>query len=77
MHKAHILTFLSLSPSLQEVAVIDDQYKGEVLIGLKYIPSHGKGAKAVYGGNLQVAVKQARDLAMADRHTPTSAFVKW
>ena len=54
--------------AIQEVAVIDDQYKlkGEVLIGLKYIPSHGKGANYIlpdrsHGGKRKTRV--VRDTA--------------
>ncbi|XP_051486409.1 synaptotagmin-like protein 4 isoform X3 [Apus apus] len=81
--KSHLEEFLPLHGKIGADASGLPQYKGELVVSMKYIPSskhpgagNGRKGKAGEGGELQVWIKEAKNLTAAKPGGTSDSFVK-
>uniref|UniRef100_A0A8B9FKC1 Synaptotagmin-like protein 4 n=1 Tax=Amazona collaria TaxID=241587 RepID=A0A8B9FKC1_9PSIT len=79
----HLEEFLPLHGKIGVDAADLHQYKGELVVSMKYIPSpkhpvagNGRKGKTGEGGELQVWIKEARNLTAAKSGGTSDSFVK-
>ncbi|NWR68643.1 SYTL4 protein, partial [Centropus unirufus] len=81
--KSHLEEFLPLHSKIGADAAGLHQYKGELVVSMKYIPSpkhpgagNGRKGKTGEGGELQVWIKEAKNLTAAKSSGTSDSFVK-
>ncbi|NXQ63579.1 SYTL4 protein, partial [Anthoscopus minutus] len=81
--ESHLEEFLPLHGKIGADAAGLHQYKGELIVSMKYIPSakhpgagNGRKGKAGEGGELQVWIKEAKNLTAAKSGGTSDSFVK-
>ncbi|NXJ66534.1 SYTL4 protein, partial [Rostratula benghalensis] len=81
--ESHLEEFLPLHGKIGADAVGLHQYKGELVVSMKYIPSSkhpgagtGRKSKMGEGGELQVWIKEAKNLTAAKSGGTSDSFVK-
>ncbi|NWW13540.1 SYTL4 protein, partial [Oreocharis arfaki] len=81
--ESHLEEFLPLHGKMGADAAGLHQYKGELVVSMKYIPSakhpgagNGRKGKAGEGGELQVWIKEAKNLTAAKSGGTSDSFVK-
>ncbi|NWW39814.1 SYTL4 protein, partial [Panurus biarmicus] len=81
--ESHLEEFLPLHGKIGADAVGLPQYKGELIVSMKYIPSakhpgagNGRKGKTGEGGELQVWIKEAKNLTAAKSGGTSDSFVK-
>ncbi|KAM7008455.1 synaptotagmin-like protein 4 isoform 2-T2 [Passerculus sandwichensis] len=80
--ESHLEEFLPLHGKIGDAAGLH-QYKGELVVSMKYIPSakhpgagNGRKGKTGEGGELQVWIKEAKNLTAAKSGGTSDSFVK-
>ncbi|NWR29225.1 SYTL4 protein, partial [Tachuris rubrigastra] len=80
---SHLEEFLPLHGKAGADAAGLHQYKGELVVSMKYIPSvkhpgagNGRKGKTVEGGEIQVWIKEAKNLTAAKSGGTSDSFVK-
>uniref|UniRef100_A0A8D2N0C5 Synaptotagmin-like protein 4 n=1 Tax=Zonotrichia albicollis TaxID=44394 RepID=A0A8D2N0C5_ZONAL len=81
--ESHLEEFLPLHSKIGADAAGLHQYKGELVVSMKYIPSakhpgagNGRKGKTGEGGELQVWIKEAKNLTAAKSGGTSDSFVK-
>uniref|UniRef100_A0A663MP82 Synaptotagmin-like protein 4 n=1 Tax=Athene cunicularia TaxID=194338 RepID=A0A663MP82_ATHCN len=81
--ESHLEEFLPLHGKIVSDAAGLHQYKGELVVSMKYIPSskhpgagNGRKGKTGEGGELQVWIKEAKNLTAAKSGGTSDSFVK-
>ncbi|NXO76691.1 SYTL4 protein, partial [Sitta europaea] len=81
--ESHLEEFLPLHGKIGADAAALHQYKGELVVSMKYIPSakhpgagNGRKGKTGEGGELQVWIKEAKNLTAAKSGGTSDSFVK-
>ncbi|XP_064282524.1 synaptotagmin-like protein 4 [Passer domesticus] len=81
--ESHLEEFLPLHGKMGADAAGLHQYRGELVVSMKYIPSakhpgagNGRKGKAGEGGELQVWIKEAKNLTAAKSGGTSDSFVK-
>ncbi|KFO76173.1 Synaptotagmin-like 4, partial [Cuculus canorus] len=81
--ESHLEEFLPLHGKIGADAAGLQQYKGELVVSMKYIPSpkhpgagNGRKGKTGEGGELQVWIKEAKNLTAAKSGGTSDSFVK-
>ncbi|NXH63766.1 SYTL4 protein, partial [Rhabdornis inornatus] len=81
--ESHLEEFLPLHGKMGADAAGLHQYKGELVVSMKYIPSakhpgagNGRKSKTGEGGELQVWIKEAKNLTAAKSGGTSDSFVK-
>ncbi|NXS80929.1 SYTL4 protein, partial [Erpornis zantholeuca] len=81
--ESHLEEFLPLHGKIGADAAGFHQYRGELIVSMKYIPSakhpgagNGRKGKAGEGGELQVWIKEAKNLTAAKSGGTSDSFVK-